>query len=153
MSSQAQGRADYLELGQWNAQCGLCGRKRKSGDMKQLPEGVPGAGLYVCKEHNYERNPQDFVRGIPDMMTPPWTQPRTDIMGFPTYYADSDDTELAIATTTSYTSLLTIYEGVIIDSLVLSGTGEIIVNNWGIVLALTNPGPATITLRNFGVWP
>ena len=151
MTTQQKGRADYLQLGDWNAQCGLCGRKRKGSDMKQLPPGVPGAGLYVCKEHQYERNPQDFVRGVPDDQTPPWTQPQTDIYDFPTYNADSDGNQ-TIATTTSYTSVLSIFEGVTIPTLTITGTGALIVNNWGVVEALVNPS-ATITLRNYGVWP
>lgn len=154
MSSQVQGRADYLDLGNWNAQCALCGRKRKASDMNQIPPGVPGAGLYKCKEHEYKRNPQDFVRGIPDDMTPPWVQDQVDIMDHPTYYVDEDADLLTIATSAGETYYLSIYEGATLDSLVLSGTGTVLVNNWGIVLAVTNPGPATITLNiNQGVWP
>ncbi len=32
-------------------------------------------GYYVCPEHWEPRQPQDFVRNIPDNQTPPWTQP------------------------------------------------------------------------------
>ena len=32
-------------------------------------------GYYVCPEHWEVRQPQDFVRGIQDIQTPPWTQP------------------------------------------------------------------------------
>lgn len=151
--SQQMGRADYLDLGNWNAACGLCGRKRKASEMVQIEPGVPGAGLYMCPEHRYKRNPQDFVRGIPDIQTPPWVQPPTDLFELPTYTVDEDDDAFSVATVTTATTILTIYEGVTVDTLTLSGTGELVVNNWGIVSALVNPGPATITLRNYGRWP
>lgn len=73
-----KGKADYLELGDWNAACAECGRKFKASQMKRLPMGVPGGGMYVCFEHWNPRQPQDFVRGVPDRMSPPWTQPQID---------------------------------------------------------------------------
>lgn len=42
--------------------------------MLKLPLGVPGAGLYACPEHWDFRQPQDYVRGVPDKMGTPWTQ-------------------------------------------------------------------------------
>ena len=70
MSSLGAGRADYLELGTWNAQCYQCGRKRKADTMLRNWQGY-----YVCPEHYEERQPQDFVRNVPDNQTPPWVQP------------------------------------------------------------------------------
>lgn len=64
------GRADYLELGSWNVQCYQCGRKRKASQLKRHWQGY-----YVCPEHWEPRQPQDFVRSIPDIQTPPWAQP------------------------------------------------------------------------------
>jgi len=64
-----RGRADYLYLGDWNAVCFECGRKRKASTMKQHWQGY-----YVCPEHWEPRQPQDFVRSMPDVQTPPWTQ-------------------------------------------------------------------------------
>ena len=64
------GRADYLELGDWNAVCYECGRKRKASQLKKHWQGY-----YVCPEHWEPRQPQDFVRSVPDVQTPPWTQP------------------------------------------------------------------------------
>jgi len=64
------GRADHLELGDWNAVCYECGRKRKASTLKKHWQGY-----YVCPEHWEARQPQDFVRAIPDVQTPPWTQP------------------------------------------------------------------------------
>ena len=64
------GRADYLELGDFNAVCYECGRKFKASMLKKHWQGY-----YVCPAHWEARQPQDFVRSIPDNMTPPWTQP------------------------------------------------------------------------------
>jgi len=68
-----RGGRDYLDLGQWNAVCSMCGRKRKSGEMVRNWQG-----LYRCPEHNEVRHPQEYVRAVPDDQTPPWTQPPTD---------------------------------------------------------------------------
>lgn len=73
-----KGPADFLDLGEWNAACALCGRKRKASTLKQIPPGVQGAGLYACPDHWDFRQPQDYVRGIPDKMSAPWVQPETD---------------------------------------------------------------------------
>lgn len=70
MSTPPKGKADYLELGGWNAQCYQCGRKFKASDMLRHWQGY-----WVCKPHWEPRHPQDFVRGVADNMTPPWTQP------------------------------------------------------------------------------
>jgi len=70
------GRSDYYAEGEWNAMCAECGRKRKSSEMRKLPPGDPGAGLWVCyPEHWQARHPQDFVKGVPDETAPPWVQP------------------------------------------------------------------------------
>lgn len=64
------GRADYLLLGDWNTVCYQCGWKRKASTMVRNWQGY-----YVCPEHNEPRQPQDFVRSVNDVQTPPWTQP------------------------------------------------------------------------------
>lgn len=64
------GRADFLRLGDWNANCYYCGRKRKASDMRKMWKG-----FWVCKEEWEPRQPQDFAHGVPDIMTPPWQQP------------------------------------------------------------------------------
>ena len=64
------GRADYLALGDYNAVCYECGRKRKASTLMKHWQGY-----YLCPEHWEERQPQDFVRSVPDIQTPPWTQP------------------------------------------------------------------------------
>lgn len=73
MTMPPKGRADFLELGDWNAACSMCGRKRKASQLVKNWQG-----MWRCAEHNETRQPQDFVRGIPDIQTPPWTQPEAD---------------------------------------------------------------------------
>jgi len=74
VSGPIKGRADYLKLGDWNAACSMCGRKRKAGELIKNWQG-----LYRCPEHNEPRHPQDFVRAIKDDQSIPWSQPQTDI--------------------------------------------------------------------------
>ena len=64
------GARDYYKKGDWNAICYVCGFKRKASEMKLRWDGV-----YVCHEDWEIRQPQDFVRGIPDEQPLPWTQP------------------------------------------------------------------------------
>lgn len=64
------GRADYLLLGDWNVQCYQCGFKGKASTMVRNWQGY-----YVHPEHNEPRQPQDFVKGVPDNQLPPWVQP------------------------------------------------------------------------------
>lgn len=71
MSAPQKGANDNLILGDWNAVCYQCGFKRKAGRLVRNWQGY-----YVCPEHNEPRQPQDFVRGVPDTQTPPWTQAR-----------------------------------------------------------------------------
>jgi len=62
--------ADFLKLGDWNAQCYECGHKFKASELKKHWQGY-----YVCPAHWEPRQAQDFVRSVPDVQTPPWTQP------------------------------------------------------------------------------
>ena len=64
------GKADYLELGSWNALCYSCGFKFKASMLKRHWQGY-----YVCERCWEPRHPQDFVRSVPDVQTPPWAQP------------------------------------------------------------------------------
>ena len=63
------GRADYYADGDHNAVCYECGRKRKASTLKRHWQGY-----WVCPEHWEPRHPQDFVRNVPDIQTPPWVQ-------------------------------------------------------------------------------
>ena len=62
--------SDILDLGDWNAVCFECGRKRKASELRKHWKGY-----YVCKEHWEPRETQDFVRALPDLQTPAWVQP------------------------------------------------------------------------------
>lgn len=73
MARPMRGRADYLELGDYNAVCYECGRKRKASTLLKHWQGY-----YVCPEHWEMRHPQDFVRSVRDDMTVPWQQPPED---------------------------------------------------------------------------
>lgn len=74
MGGPTRGRADGLVLGDYNAVCSICGFKRKASTMVKNWQG-----WYRCPEHNEPRQPQDFVRGEPDVQTVPWAQPPTSI--------------------------------------------------------------------------
>lgn len=74
MGGPTKGRSDRLELGDWNVACSMCGRKRKSSEMVRNWQG-----LWRCPEHNEPRQPQDFVRAVPDVQAVPFSQPETDI--------------------------------------------------------------------------
>jgi hypothetical protein len=63
------GRRDYYKKGDWNAICYVCGFKRKASEMKLRWDGV-----YTCKEDWEIRQPQDFVRGVPEEQPLPWSQ-------------------------------------------------------------------------------
>ncbi len=68
------GRADFYQEGDFNAACSMCGRKRKAGKLVRNWQGQ-----WRCPEHNEPRQPQDFVRGVQDIQTPPWVQEQRDI--------------------------------------------------------------------------
>jgi hypothetical protein len=64
------GKADFFADGQWNFFCALCGAKTKSGDAMKTWDNQ-----YVCKHHREVRNPQDFIRGVRDNQSVPWSRP------------------------------------------------------------------------------
>ena len=66
-----KGRYDYYAKGDWNATCYACGKKFKASMLRKTWQGY-----YACDECWEPRHPQDFVRGVADSQTPPWTQPR-----------------------------------------------------------------------------
>lgn len=63
------GRADHFVMGDWNAVCAQCGRKRKGSTLVKNWQG-----FYVCREHWEPRHQQDFVRAVPETVVPPWVQ-------------------------------------------------------------------------------
>lgn len=69
-----RGRADFFARGDWNISCSMCGRKRKASTVVRNWQG-----LFRCPEHNEPRHPQDYAKGVKDVMTVPFAQPETDI--------------------------------------------------------------------------
>jgi hypothetical protein len=74
MGDRVYGPADYLDEGDWNARCSMCGAKGKASKMVQNWQG-----LWRHPRCNEPRQPQDFVRGVQDIQTPPWAQTDRDI--------------------------------------------------------------------------
>lgn len=72
MTNPIRGRADHLKLGDYNAECSMCGRKRKASTLV-----LNWQGQWRCPEHNEPRHPQDFVRNPPAEQPPPWVQVHT----------------------------------------------------------------------------
>ena len=64
---------NYYAKGQWNAYCDLCGKPAKSSSMRKTWDG-----FYVCAFHKEERNPQDFLRGVKDDQSVPWSRPEAN---------------------------------------------------------------------------
>lgn len=56
--------------GAWNAICDRCGFEHKSYELSK-----EWTGLRVCSKCFEYRHPQDFVKGVPDRQSPPWTRP------------------------------------------------------------------------------
>lgn len=65
------GRADYYKPGTYNTVCYECGFKFKADELLKYWQGC-----FLCSCCWNPRQPQDFARAIPDVQTPPWTQPQ-----------------------------------------------------------------------------
>ena len=61
----------FFEKGSWDAICDRCGFEFKSSLMRKTWEG-----LWVDEKCFETRQPQDFVRGIPDPQATPWNRVR-----------------------------------------------------------------------------
>lgn len=68
------GRADYLKLGTWNANCDRCTFKFKASDLRKTWDN-----LYVCPSCWESRHPADFFRAKEDNTSVPWTNPDAEI--------------------------------------------------------------------------
>lgn len=65
----------YYKKGEWNAICDRCGFEYKSDQIVK-----EWNGLRVCKSCYESRHPQDYVRGVKDDQSVPWTRSEsTDI--------------------------------------------------------------------------
>jgi hypothetical protein len=63
------GRADYFARGAWNFICDCCGAKYKSFDARKQWDFQ-----IVCPTCWEPRNPQDFIKAIPEKPIP-WSRP------------------------------------------------------------------------------
>jgi len=118
------GRADFWALGDYNAVCSMCGRKRKASQLVKNWQGQ-----YRCPEHDDVRHPQDFVRAVPDVQTPPWTQPPIDTFQGAIACGDAAGTANALVLTPTVTAAGP-YPGQIFQ----------------FTATVTNTGPATVAV-------
>ena len=142
MGTPVKGRADYLDLGDWNALCSMCGRKRKASTMVKNWQGQ-----WRCPEHNEPRQPQDFVRGVPDIQTPPWTQP-PPLDGVAVYTFNITEDGPFSVSVTGY-AIITVQEGVTVTLLTVTGTGPVVINNYGMVDALADSSTGGLTIHDY----
>lgn len=68
------GNYDYFRLGDWNALCDQCGQKRKASMLR-----LQWDGLRTCEKCWEPRQPQDYVRGVPDPSGVPWSRQRAPL--------------------------------------------------------------------------
>lgn len=65
---------DYYKPGDYNSICDQCGSKRKASQLK-----LQWDGLRTCEKCFELRQPQDFVRGVPDPQGVPWSRQRGEL--------------------------------------------------------------------------
>ena len=58
------------DKGDWKADCDVCGRTYHASILQQRWDG-----LMCCPDDWEIRQPQDFVRGVPDTQITPWSRP------------------------------------------------------------------------------
>jgi hypothetical protein len=153
------GRADYLELGDWNAICSMCGGKRKASQMVKNWQG-----LYRCPEHNEPRHPQDFVRAVPDVQTPPWTQPLPESYGVfqqPTLFINESSgfqtVRVNVGQGGGATLVISVGEGINLGLLVLEESTDtdaipadsIVINNSGELGTIVNQDEIPTTVNTW----
>jgi len=63
-------QADFLRVGDYNAICDVCGRKFKFSRLRQKWDNT-----WACEQDWEPRQPQDYLRGIPDNMSVPLSRP------------------------------------------------------------------------------
>lgn len=73
------GSKDYLDLGNHNAICDVCGRKFKGQELRKRWDN-----LMVCHSDYEERHPQDLIKGIKDRQVPPYIRDMPDVLTFQT---------------------------------------------------------------------
>lgn len=105
------GKADYLKLGDWNAECDVCGVKYKASELKRRWDD-----RYVCPTDFETRHPMDFYRSKPEDVSVPWTRKQSisenDSVG-------DTDTTLTVGTDSTvqyYSTALTANRTVTLDT-------------------------------------
>jgi len=64
------GKSDYYAKSDYNTICDVCGFKYKASSLKKRWDG-----FMVCRKDWEPRNAQDYVRGVKDTQSLPWTRP------------------------------------------------------------------------------
>lgn len=59
-------------MGDYNSLCDICGFKFKASELKK-----DWQGLYLCPDDYQARHPQDFLKGVKDNPSIPWSRPDT----------------------------------------------------------------------------
>lgn len=72
-----QGVKDYIDLGNHNAICDVCGFKFKGNELRKRWDN-----LMVCESDYEERHPQDLIKGIIDKQTPPYIRDMPETLNF-----------------------------------------------------------------------
>jgi hypothetical protein len=63
----------YYKAGSYNTVCDVCGFRFKADKLRKRWDG-----LMTCSKDWEPRHPQDFLRGVPDKQSVPWTRPEID---------------------------------------------------------------------------
>lgn len=63
------GGSNFYKDGGWNIICDLCGAQIKNTEAVKTWDN-----FYVCRFHKEVRNPQDFLRGVKENMSVPYTR-------------------------------------------------------------------------------
>jgi hypothetical protein len=85
--------------GDWIADCDVCGRKYKASALSQRWDGL------MCCDDDWEiRQPQDFVRGVPDTQIAPWLRPEP-----PNYFLPITLSQLELVQSVSNVSITTYF--------------------------------------------
>lgn len=63
----------HFKIGDYNAICDRCGFEHKASELKE-----EWTGLMVCVDCWEPRHPQEFVRGVKEDITVPWSRPESD---------------------------------------------------------------------------
>ena len=88
------------DRGDWIADCDVCGRKYKASMLTQRWDGL------MCCDDDWEiRQPQDFVRGVPDTQIAPWLRPEP-----PNYFLPITQSQGIAAQSISNVTLTTLFK-------------------------------------------